>query len=109
MVRARRSERERQNIVQSQQEIGTDLHRVILFGSSGAELLVLHDRGRLNLPTAPIPRHQRIAERLTAFARREWFQEAVSLFRLGSSPTDSETHYQVMESTATQRSTPAGF
>jgi Phosphotransferase enzyme family len=95
--------------VQFEQQIETDLHRVILFASSGAEVLVRQNHARLDLPAVPIPRQQRVAENLTAFLRREWSQDAVSLFALNPSSINSETCYQVTESTGAQRSTAAGF
>jgi len=95
--------------VQFEQQIETDLHRVILFASNGEEILVRQDHARLDLPAVPVPRQQRVAENLTAFLRREWSQDAVSLFALDPSSINSETCYQVTESTAAQRSTVAGF
>jgi Phosphotransferase enzyme family len=109
MRRASLSERERQNIVPSQPQIETDLQRVILFASNGAEVLVRHDGGRLDLPAVPVPRHQRVAENLTAFMRREWSQDAVSLFALIPSSAECERRYQVAESTAARRSSITGF
>ena len=109
MRRSSLSERERQNIVPSQPQIETDLQRVILFASNGAEVLVRHDGGRLELPAVPIPRHQRVAENLTAFMRREWSQDAVSLFALIPSSAECERRYQVAESTAAKLSTTVGF
>jgi hypothetical protein len=103
------SESEGQNIVPSQPQIENDLQRVILFASNGEEVLVRHDGGRLDLPAVPIPPHQRIAENLTAFMRREWSQKAVSLFGLNPSSTECERRYQVTESTAAQSSTTTGF
>jgi Phosphotransferase enzyme family len=96
-------------VVQFEQQTETDLHRVILFASNGAEVLVRHDHARLGLPDVPIPRHQRVAENLTAFMRREWSEDAVSLFGLSPSITECERRYQVTESTAAQRSIIAGF
>jgi hypothetical protein len=107
--RASFSECEGQNIVPSQPQIESDLQRVILFAPNGAEVLVRHDGGRLDLPAVPIPRHQRIAENLTAFMRREWSQNSVSLFGLNPSSTEWERRYQVTESTAAQPSTTVGF
>jgi thiamine kinase-like enzyme len=95
--------------VQFEQQIETDLHRVILLASNGAEVLVRQDHARLDLPAVPIPRHQRVAENLTAFMRREWSQDAVSLFALNPSSINSETRYQVTESIVAQRSAVAGF
>jgi hypothetical protein len=95
--------------VPSQPQIETDLRRLILFASNGAEVLVRHDGGRLDLPAVPIPPHQRVAENLTAFMRREWSQNAVSLFALNPSSTEWERRYQVTESTAAQPSTTIGF
>jgi hypothetical protein len=95
--------------VPSQPQIETDLQRVILFAPSGGEVLVRHDGGRLDLPAVPIPRHQRVAENLTAFMRREWAQDAVSLFALNPSSAEWERRYQVTESTAAQLSTTTGF
>jgi hypothetical protein len=95
--------------VQFEQQIETDLHRVILLASNEAEVLVRHDHAHLDLPAVPIPRHQRVAEYLTAFMRREWSQDAVSLFALNPCSRECERSYQVTESTAAQRSTVAGF
>ena len=95
--------------MQFEQQIETDLHRVILLGSNGAEVLVRHDHAHLDLPALPIPRHQRVAENLTAFMLREWSQDAVSLFALNPSSINSETRYQVAESTAAQRSSITGL
>ena len=94
--------------MQFQQPIETDVHRVVLFASSGAELLVRHGHAHLDLPAVPIPRHQRVAENLTKFMRREWSQDAVSLCALNSSSLNSETRYQIMESIGAQRSTIPG-
>jgi hypothetical protein len=90
--------------VQFEQLIETDLHRVILLASNGSQVLVRHDHAHLDLPAVPIPRHQRVA-----FMRREWSQDAVSLFALNPCSRECERRYQVAESTATQRSTVAGF
>jgi Phosphotransferase enzyme family len=94
--------------VQFEQQIETDLHRVILLASNGEEILVCHDHA-LDLPAVPIHRHQRVAENLIAFMRREWSQDAVSLFAINPCSRECERHYQVMESTAAQRSTIAGL
>ncbi len=85
-------------MVDAPQNTEADLYRIILFASGGAELLVLPENGRLRLPTLGIPKHQRVARNLTASMRCEWFQEAVCLFCLDSTPTSSEARYQVMES-----------
>jgi hypothetical protein len=95
--------------VQFEQQIETDLHRVILLRSNGAEVLVRPDQAGLCLPAVSIPRHRRLAENLTAFMRREWSQDAVSLFALNPCSRECERRYQVAESTASQRSTIAGF
>jgi Phosphotransferase enzyme family len=97
------------NAVQAHQQTETDLHRVILFASQGEELLVLPEPGRLRLPEVSIPPQQRIAEHLTEALCRDWSQDAVSLFGLDTSSTDSATRYQVMESIDGQRSDGAGL
>jgi Phosphotransferase enzyme family len=95
--------------VHAPQQSETSLHRVILFAPQGEELLVLPEPGRLRLPEVSIPPHQRIAEHLTASVYRHWSQHAVCLFGLETSSTDSETHYEVMESIDAQRSEAAGL
>jgi Phosphotransferase enzyme family len=95
--------------VHTPQQTEADLHRVILFASQGEELLVLPGQGRIRLPDVSMPRHQRIAEHLTASVCRDCSQDAISLFSLSASSTDSETRYEVMESTGAQRSDAAGL
>jgi hypothetical protein len=95
--------------VHALQQSETSLHRVILLAPQGEELLVLPEHERFRLPVISIPPHQRIAERLTASLHRDWSEEAVSLFGLDTSSTDSETRYQVMESIDAQRSEAAGL
>jgi hypothetical protein len=95
--------------VQAPPQAETALHRVILFASHGEELLVLPGQGRFRLPDVSIPPHQRVAQELTASLCRDWSQVTVSLFRLDASSTDSETRYQVMESTDAYRSDAAAL
>jgi hypothetical protein len=95
--------------VHTPQQIETDLYRVILIAAQGTELLFLPERGLLRLPSLPIPRRQRIAEHLTTSVRREWCQEAVSLFGFDASSASGESHYQVMESIGALRFHVAGF
>ena len=93
----------------ARQQIETLLRRVILFASQGEELLVLLKQGRFRLPEVSIPTHQRIAEHLTASVYRDWCQDAVRLFGLDTSSTDSEARYEVMQSTDEQGSDDAGL
>lgn len=78
------------------QAVETDLHRIVLFDSPATRLLVIPENGRFRLPTLAAPKHQRLAESLTALLTNQWSQQAVCLFRLDTSLIAPDLHYHVM-------------
>lgn len=87
-------------MVDTVQSTEAEVYRIILFGSHGAELLVLPKNGRLHLPTVQRPGHQRVAQSLTSSLRSDWLQETIRLFSLDSDQPESECRYEVMQSCA---------
>jgi hypothetical protein len=78
----------------------TDVWRILLFGRSGEELLLLRTPSGLRLPELRIPRWQRVAPNLNAEAKRLWNLDTVCLFPLEISHIDlvvRDAQYHVME------------
>jgi Phosphotransferase enzyme family len=78
----------------------TDVWRILLFGQSGIELLVLRSPSGLRLPELRIPRGQRVAPHLNAEAKRLWKLDTVCLFPLNITHGDITTadrRYHLME------------
>ena len=81
-------------------EQDTDVWRILLFGRSGAELLVLRSALGFRLPELHIPRCQRVAPNLNAAAKRLWNLDTVCLLPLKLSHDDQTVatcKYHVME------------
>ncbi len=77
-----------------------DTWRILLFGQSGGELLVLRSASGFRLPELHIPRCQRIAPNLNAAAKRLWKLDTVCLSPLELSYHDhtvATTKYHIME------------
>jgi hypothetical protein len=66
-------------MVAVQSEQNTDVWRILLFASSGSELLVLRRASGFCLPALHIPPQERIAASLNAEAQRLWNVETVCL------------------------------
>ena len=64
-------------------------YRVIVLGKSGSEVLLRRSGAGLHPPHVTIPRWQRMAENVTAEMKKQWAQEIVCLFELGS-PLDGQ-------------------
>ncbi len=78
----------------------TDAWRILLFGRSGDELLVLRSALGFRLPELRIPRGQRVAPNLNAEAKRLWKLDTVCLMPLRVSRGDCAadgSKYHVME------------
>ena len=87
-------------LMESQQQTERVTCRLIVFGPDGADILVKSTPAGFALPTAEIPRWERVAENLAAVVKRDWGCDAVCLFTLECSPGDrnsNEDHYEVME------------
>jgi hypothetical protein len=83
-----------------QSEQNTDVWRILLFASSGSELLVLRRASGFCLPALRIPPQERIAASLNAEAQRLWNVETVCLAPFDISHpnlTSGPVRYHVME------------
>jgi len=88
------------HFVQSQEQSGRTIHRLIILGREGTEVLLKPTEAGFVFPSVEIPRWERLAENLTAALRRDWGCDAVCLFTLAGSTHDgglSRNHYEVME------------
>ena len=74
-------------------------YRVIMFGRSGTEVLLVPGGGRFALPCVEIPRWQRVAENLTAAVMVDWGEEVVCLIEPDVSASTNATglRYQATE------------
>ncbi len=87
-------------MVTVQSEQNTDSWRILLFASSGSELLVLRRASGLCLPVLHIPPQERIAANLNAEAQRLWNVETVCVAPLDiphPDRTSGHARYHVME------------
>lgn len=74
---------------------------IVLLRGEIPAILLAFDGARHTLPEAEIPCNERVAEHLTAALAKTWGIDAVSLFSLAPSSSDSglqQTRYEVMES-----------
>ncbi len=87
-------------MVTVQSEQNTDSWRILLFASSGSELLVLRRASGICLPVLHIPPQERIAANLNAEAQRLWSVETVCVAPLDipdPDRTSGHARYHVME------------
>lgn len=87
-------------MVTVESEQNTDAWRILLFASSGSELLVLRRPSGFCLPVLHIPPQERIAENLNAEAQRVWKVETVCVAPLDIPHPDrisGHPRYHVME------------
>lgn len=86
--------------MESQEQSELEIHRVIVFGRNGTEVLLKIAEPGLSFPAVEIPRWERLAENLTAALRRDWGCDAICLFTPNHSSEDGNSngkHYEVME------------
>jgi hypothetical protein len=77
-----------------------DLYRLLVLRKNGSELLVASERQPFTLPSAEIPRWERVAENLSAAVKKRYGVSVACLFtpELSAATTDGEQPlYQVME------------
>jgi len=76
-----------------------ETYRVIVFGRSGIEVLLVPGGDRFALPCVEIPRWQRVAESLTAAVNTEWGEEVICLIEPDVSASTNATgiRYQATE------------
>jgi len=60
-----------------------DFFRILLYRRNGKELLLMQASKSLALPTIPIPRHSRVAQRIREAIRKDWELDSCCLFSVG--------------------------
>ena len=67
----------------SSSQLDYDFFRILLYRRNGKELLLMHASDNFALPAVPIPRHSRIAQRITEAIRKDWKLHSCCLFPVG--------------------------
>jgi Phosphotransferase enzyme family len=81
------------------EQCSCEIHRVIVLGRDGSDVLVTAGKTGFLLPSVEIPSQQRPAESLTATVRKNWNCEAICVFASGKvhqNNGSSGGHYQLM-------------
>ncbi len=83
----------------SAQQNERETYRVIVLSQDGTKVLLVPNGERRMLPSAEIPRWQRVAQNLTAAFKTDWGAEVVCLFELPTESADDHgiTRYQAAE------------
>jgi len=67
----------------SSSQLDHDFFRILLYRRNGKELLLMHAGKSFALPAIPIPRHSRVAQRITEAIRQDWKLDSCCLFPVG--------------------------
>src|ERR1700675_3317592 len=67
----------------SSSQLDYDFFRILLYRRNGKELLLMQASKSFALPAVLVPRHSRIAQRITEAIRKDWKLDSCCLFPIG--------------------------